>query len=119
VSTATETRYQRLRVELEDAATRSAWVGLLGLVGGQVTQQWHFVGLVDGQVRYDSAVFAAPYSWGDVPLGRTATPQEDWAPGMAAALAGLRAEIARDGWVECGHGVEPWQLEYRRPVTTA
>ncbi|MBK8469869.1 MAG: hypothetical protein IPL45_08840 [Actinomycetales bacterium] len=65
-----------LTIELEDAATRKSWVGRLGLISGTM-QMWHFVGLLDGQVRYDSSTFSAPYSWGHLPLGRTMLPQDE------------------------------------------
>jgi hypothetical protein len=103
---------ETLRIELEDAATRSRRVGLLGLLSGAM-QMWHFVGLVDDQVRYDSPTFAAPYTWGHLPLGRTMLPTEERAPGMRQALEELRAEIAHDGWVEAGQGDQPWQHQYR------
>jgi hypothetical protein len=101
-----------LRIELEDAATRHAWVSSLGLVSGMV-QQWHFVGLVGDEVRYESATFAAPYSWGHLPLGRTMLPREQWAPGMREALNALRVEVAADGWVPLGRGGQEWQDCYR------
>lgn len=109
-------RAETLRIELEDASVRSRWVGVLGLLSGAM-QQWHFVGLVGDAVRYDSPTFAAPFSWGHLPLGRTMPPQEEWAPGMGQALDELRAEIAADGWVETGLGDQPWQQQYRHPRT--
>jgi hypothetical protein len=102
-----------LAIELEDAATRSVWVSMLGLLSSQ-TQQWHFVGLLAGQPRYASGTFAAPYTWGTLPLGRTMPPKEQWAPGMGEALAKLQDEILQDGWVEIGQGTQPWQHRYGR-----
>ena len=102
-----------LTVELEDAATRSLWASMLGLLSAGV-QMWHFVGLVDGRAAYESATFAAPYSWGRLPLGRTMLPREEWAPGMDESLEELRRTIQEDGWVEAGHGAQPWQDVYRR-----
>jgi hypothetical protein len=101
-----------LRIELEDAATRKAWVSTLGLLAGMM-QQWHFVGLLGEKVRYESDTFSAPYSWGHLPLGRTMLPRDEWAPGMDEALDGLRAEITADGWVVAGHGEQAWQDRYR------
>lgn len=107
-----------LTVHLEDAATRSVWVSMLGLLSSQ-TQQWHFVGLLPGDVKpaYRSATFAAPYSWGNLPIGRTMPPKEAWAPGMQRALAELQREIEADGWVEVGVGEQPWEHQYRRRPT--
>ena len=107
---------QALVVELEDAATRSAWTSMLGLLTSQ-TQMWHFVGLIGDRVAYESPTFAAPYSWGSLPLGKTMVPREDWAPGMGQALEEVRTEIRKDGWIESGHGEHPWQDIYRLPVT--
>jgi hypothetical protein len=116
VSTAKGTEPQgTLTIELEDAATRKGWVSTLGLLAGGM-QQWHFVGLLGDEVRYDSDTFSAPYSWGHLPLGRTMLPRTEWAPGMNEALEGLRVEIAADGWVADGRGEQPWQDHYRRPA---
>lgn len=101
-----------LTIELEDAATRKAWVSTLGLLAGMM-QQWHFVALLGGDVRYESDTFSAPYSWGHLPLGRTMLPRNEWAPGMDEALEALRAQIAADGWVAEGRGEHEWQDHYR------
>jgi hypothetical protein len=105
-----------LVLELEDVATRSSWVSMLGLMSS-MTQQWHFVAMLGGRVRYQSPTFAAPYSWGAVPVGKTPLPREEWAPGMTAALDELRSSIAADGWVEVSHGKHPWEWRYRKPGT--
>ena len=102
-----------LVVELEDAATRSWWTSMIGLLTSG-TQMWHFVGLVDGRVAYESPTFAAPYSWGRLPLGRTMLPREEWAPGMEESLEELRRAVRSDGWVESGHGRQPWQDVYQQ-----
>jgi hypothetical protein len=102
---------EHLRIQLE--VTRSMWVTMLGLLSSN-TQQWHFVGMVDGQPKYASPVFAAPYSWGTVPIGTTMLPREEWAPGMAEALDELQREITGDGWIEDNVGDQPWQHEYHR-----
>lgn len=109
---------EALTIELEDAATRSMWVSMLGLLSSE-TQQWHFVGIVEGddKPRYASGTFAAPYSWGSIPVGQTMLPQEQWAPGMESALRDLRDELEADGWVEVGVGQQAWQHQYRRSST--
>lgn len=107
------TSKESLTVQLEDAATRRGWVSTLGLLAGAM-QQWHFVAILDNQVRYESDTFSAPYSWGHLPLGRTMLPREAWAPGMDQALTGLRQEIIADGWVETGHGAQPWEDHFVR-----
>ncbi len=104
-----------LAIELEDAATRSWWVSTLGLLSGAM-QQWHFVGMLGDEVRYDSDTFSAPYSWGHLPLGATMAPRNEWAPGMDEALDAVRAEIVADGWVADGRGEQEWQDHYRRPA---
>jgi hypothetical protein len=101
--------FEELHIELEDAATRSWLVSMLGTLAMQ-TQQWHFVGMVDGELRYHSGTFAAPYSWGHLPLGPTMLPREEWTPGMAESLDSLRRELAEAGWIEVGKGEQPWQL---------
>ena len=79
----------------------------------QTTMQvWHFVALLDGELRYESPTFAAPYSWGNLPLGKTMTPKEEWAPGMREALEEVRGEILADGWLEVGCGAQPWEYRY-------
>ena len=70
-----------------------------------------FVGRVDGEKRYASALFLAPRTLGTVP------PQESWAPGMTQSLTELRREIEDDGWVVTGHGDQPWDLHFRRRDT--
>jgi hypothetical protein len=104
-----------LRIELEDAATRSARASVAGLGAG--VQQWHFVGLVGDEARYDSGTFTAPYSWGGLPMGKTVLPEEGWAPGMGAALDRLRSEISGDGWLDAGRGDQPWQYHYVQAAT--
>ena len=102
----------RLVIQLEDAASRSRWSWLVGLMA--MHQMWHFVGLVDGQKKYDSPTFAAPYSWGTLPMGKTGYPREQWAPGMGEALEQLCAEVAADGWTEVACGQQPWERITRR-----
>lgn len=105
-----------LRIELEDAASRSVWVSMLGLLSSE-TQQWHFVGMVDGRVAYESPTFATPYSWGTLPLGRTMLPRQEWAPEMNGALEELRTELLAEGWLEDGCGAQPWEFSYHRPAS--
>lgn len=113
-----ESPTETLIVALEDAATRSVWTSMLGLLSTE-TQMWHFVGLIGERPLYQSPTFAAPYSWGQVPLGKTMLPREEWAPGMEQALEELRTMIRSDGWVESGHGEHPWDDIYRRPADRA
>lgn len=61
---------ESLAVELEDAATRSRWTSVLGLLSSE-TQMWHFVGLVGDRPVYQSPTFAAP------PWGQAAARQDD------------------------------------------
>lgn len=98
-----------LTIEL---GTASSAVTVLGLGAG--AQQWQFVGKVDDQPLFTSATFAAPYSWGGIPMGKTMMPQEEWAPGMTRALDDLKREIQQHGWVEYTHGQQPWELEYQK-----
>lgn len=105
---------EMLVIELEDVATRSRLTSMLGLLSSG-TQMWHFVALVGDRVVHESATFAAPYTWGGLPLGKTMEPQEAWAPGMRQALEDLRTRIRKDGWTESGHGEQPWADIYTRP----
>lgn len=100
---------QKLQIELEDAASSSWWARILYTLGSQYGRtQLRFVGKADGNRRlYVSDTFAGP------PLGAT-PPEEQWAPGMERSLAGLRQQIARDGWSEAGRGQRPWELTFTR-----
>lgn len=106
--TESATAPRRLTIELE---TASLGVTLLGLGAG--TQQWQFVGKVDDRAVFTSATFAAPYSWGGLPIGKTVSPQEEWAPGMTRALDELKREIEDHGWVEVTRGQQPWDIHYQ------
>lgn len=103
-----------LVVELDDSLNRLKWYSPMRLFSQTTMQMWHFVGRMDGKLRYESPTFAAPYSWGDLPLGKTMTPNEEWAPGMQSALEELRAELRADGWLEVGCGAQPWEYRYRK-----
>ncbi|WP_457950343.1 hypothetical protein ACTAQI_07040 [Pseudarthrobacter sp. alpha12b] len=100
---------ERLRIELEDAASRKWWARILYTLGSQYGRtQLQFVGrTVDGRRLYASDTFPGP------PLNPT-PPEEAWAPGMEASLSQLRQEIARDGWSETSHGAQPWELTFSR-----
>ncbi|HYN30150.1 MAG TPA: hypothetical protein VES95_09820 [Dermatophilaceae bacterium] len=100
-------------IELEDQLRRLKWYSPLRFASMGV-QQWHFVGLVDGAVRYESGTFAAPWGWGVEPLGKAIPPREEWAPGIEEALDELRTEITADGWAEVECGARPWQHTYRK-----
>ncbi|MGT2462215.1 hypothetical protein [Sinomonas atrocyanea] len=103
-----------LRVELEDPASVPWWARVLYTLSSQYGRSpMRFVARADdGRILYRGATFAGPA------LGRTA-PREAWAPGLEASLAELRAEIARDGWLESSHGQQPWDLTYVRPDPAA
>ena len=103
-----------LVIELEDSLKRLKWYAPMRLFSQTTMQVWHFVALLDGEVRYESPTFAAPYSWGNLPLGKTITPEEEWAPGMDSALEDLRAEILAGEWQEVGCGAQPWEYKYRK-----
>ncbi|TQJ41158.1 hypothetical protein FBY33_3256 [Arthrobacter sp. SLBN-112] len=102
-------REERLRVELEDAASRKWWARILYTLGSQYGRtQLRFVGRTeDGHRLYTSDTFPGP------PLNKT-PPQEAWAPGLEASLGQLRQEIARDGWSETSRGTQPWDLTFSR-----
>jgi hypothetical protein len=100
---------ETLKIELEDTASRSWWARILYTLGSQYGRtQLRFVGKTDGGRRlYISDTFPAP-SPGPM------APEEDWAPGMAASLAELRRQIAKDGWSEIDRGQRPWDLTFTR-----
>lgn len=103
---------ERLRIELEDAASRKWWARILYTLGSQYGRtQLRFVGMTpEGRRLYASDTFPGP------PLNAT-PPEEKWAPGLEASLTQLRGEIARDGWLETGRGTQPWELTFtRRPA---
>ena len=100
---------ERLRIELEDAASRKWWARIFYTLGSQYGRtQLQFVGRTeDGTRLYASDTFPGP------PLNRT-PPEEAWAPGLEASLKKLRQEIARDGWHETSRGTQPWELTFSR-----
>ena len=101
-----------LRIELEDVGGTSWWAGVVATLFSQNgSAQMRFVGRVDGEKRYTSALFPTPRTVGTVP------PREAWAPGMSQSLTELRREIEDDGWVMTGQGDQPWDLHYRRRDT--
>lgn len=100
---------EKLTVVLEDVGGTSWWAGILTTLGSQYgSTQQRFVGQVDGKTRYKSSTFPAARSVTPIP------PQEDWAPGMTAALAELKRDLARDGWVQVSAGGHPNALLYER-----
>ncbi|MDQ0768914.1 hypothetical protein QF031_001663 [Pseudarthrobacter defluvii] len=100
---------ERLRIELEDAASVKWWARILYTLGSQYGRtQLRFVGKTeDGRRLYVSDTFPGP------PLNAT-PPAEAWAPGLQASLSRLREEIARDGWSENSQGTQPWELTFSR-----
>ncbi|MBF4994391.1 hypothetical protein ITX31_09735 [Arthrobacter gandavensis] len=100
---------ETLTVELEDVGGTSWWAGILTVLASQYgSTQRRFVGRVNGLTRYTSETFPVPGSVGPVP------PREQWAPGMTAALQGLKQDLAKDGWRESSSGNQPWSLTYER-----
>jgi len=100
---------ERLRIELEDAASVKWWARILYTLGSQYGRtQLRFVGRAeDGRRLYASDTFPGP------PLNATA-PAEAWAPGLQASLSQLRSDLARDGWTQASHGAQPWDLTFIR-----
>ena len=100
---------ETLTIALEDVGGISWWSGILTILASQYgSTQRRFVGRSDGKTKYRSATFAVP---GSV---RPVSPEEQWAPGMTAALAELENDLARDGWRQKSRGKEPWSLIYER-----
>lgn len=100
---------ETLTVALEDIGNTSWWARILTILGSQYgSTRQRFVGQVGGKTRYASSTFPVPGSAGPV------APQEQWAPGMTAALEELQRDLARDGWGQTSHGREPWSLTYKR-----
>ena len=97
-----------LHIELEDVGGTSWWAGVLATLFSQYgNAHMRFVGRVDGEKRYTSAVFP---TIGTMPP----PPRAAWVPEMTQSLAELRREIEDDGWVVTGHGDQPWELHYQR-----
>lgn len=100
---------EKLTITLEDVGGTSWWAGVLTSLGSQYgSSQQRFVGQVGGKTRYKSSTFPAARPLSPVP------PQEDWAPGMAAALEELQRDLSRDGWVQVSQGKDPWSFGYER-----
>lgn len=100
---------ERLRIELEDAASVKWWARIFYTFGSQYGRtQLRFVARTeDGRRLYVSDTFPGP------PLNAT-PPAEAWAPGLKASLSQLRGEIERDGWSETSQGAQPWELTFIR-----
>ena len=100
---------ERLRVALEDVGGTSWWASILTTLGSQYgSTQQRFVGQVHGETLYKSSTFPVPRSVTPIP------PQEEWAPGMTAALAELKRDLAQDGWVQVSGGPDAESLVYER-----
>lgn len=100
---------EKLTIALEDIGGTSWWASILTTLGSQYgSTQQRFVGQLDGKTRYKSATFPAARSVTPV------SPQEDWAPGMTAALAELKRDLAGDGWVQVSEGGDLKALLYER-----
>lgn len=100
---------ERLTIALEDIGGTSWWASILTTLGSQYgSTQQRFVGQIDGKTHYWSPTFPAARSVTPV------SPQEEWAPGMTAALAELTRDLARDGWVQVSEGEDPTSLVYVR-----
>lgn len=100
-----------LRVELEEVGQRHWWAAMLATLSSQSGSAYmRFVGVVDGAPRYVGDSFPVPRTWGTIP------PQESWAPGMSDSLAGLRSQLAHDGWSVVQRGEHPWSFTYQRVV---
>ncbi|BCW45250.1 hypothetical protein StoSoilB5_24340 [Arthrobacter sp. StoSoilB5] len=104
---------ETLTVALEDVGDTSWWAKILTILGSQYgSTQQRFVGQVDGKTRYKSSTFPVAGSVGPI------SPQEQWAPGMRAALEELQRHLARDGWRETSRGRDPWSLKYERVTSS-
>ncbi|GAA1130396.1 hypothetical protein [Arthrobacter flavus] len=100
---------KELTVALEDIGGTSWWASILTTLGSQYgTTHLRFVGQVDGKTRYKSSTFPAARSVTPV------SPQESWSPGMNAALAELKRDLARDGWKQVLGDQDPSSLRYER-----
>jgi hypothetical protein len=100
---------EQLTVALEDIGGTSWWASILATLGSQYgSTQQRFVGKVQGETRYKSSTFPAARSF------TPSSPHEEWAPGMSAALAELKQDLARDGWVQVAGGADPKSLLYER-----
>lgn len=100
---------ETLTVVLENVGGTSWWAGLLTILASQSgSTQQRFVGQVDGETRYKSSTFPVAGPTTSIP------PQEQWAPGLTAALDELRDDLARDGWEQQTQGSQPWSLTFRR-----
>ncbi|MHA7240490.1 hypothetical protein [Arthrobacter sp. TMS1-12-1] len=102
---------ETLTIALEDVGATSWWARILTTLSSQYgSTQQRFVGKVNGRTRYKSSTFPAAGAVSPMP------PQEQWAPGMTAALEELRRDLAKDGWEQISRGKDPWSLAYKRVV---
>jgi hypothetical protein len=100
---------ETLTVTLEDVGDTAWWARILTILGSQYgSTQRRFVGQIDGETRYKSSTFPV------VGSVRPVSPQEQWAPGMTAALEELQRDLTQDGWGQTSRGRDPWSLTYER-----
>lgn len=100
---------ETLVVVREDIGATAWWARILTIRGSQYgSTQQRFVGRTGGSTSYKSSAFPVPGSAGPI------TPEEQWAPGMGAALEELKQDLHRDGWEQTSQGTEPWSLTYTR-----
>lgn len=100
---------ETLTVVREEIGDTAWWVRILTILGSQYgSTQQRFVGRICGKTKYRSSTFPVPGSVGPV------TPDEQWAPGMTAALEELKQDLGRDGWEQTSQSTQPWSLTYTR-----
>ena len=104
---------KKLTIALEDVGGTSWWASVLTTLGSQYgSTLQRFVGQVAGETLYKSSTFPAARSVGPM------SPQEEWAPGMAKALAELQRDLVTDGWAQVSKGDDPWSFVYEREAGT-
>jgi len=101
-----------LEIALEDVGGTSWKARLLTTLTSQYgSGTLRFVAQINDERLFESEPFFAAGSIGPLP------PEEDWAPGMTEGLTKLRQEIKRSGWIEVGHGEEPWAFRYKKAAS--
>lgn len=119
MDTSVSSGVDHLEIILEDVAGTSWWHSLLCTLASQNG---------NGYARFvartaDPNGLRPTYHFVSAPFPRLRSvpddvpPEEAWTPAMTAILDDLRQQLVRDGWVEDGHGAQPWSYRYHRTAT--
>lgn len=98
-----------LHIELEDVGGTSWCAGVIATIASQSGKAYlRFVGIVNGERKYEGSTFLSPCPFGTFPA------KENWTAGVRRSLEQLLRDLEGDGWSRVGKGGEPWAYQFRR-----